>query len=127
MASNDSYTMDELRNKGCPDHLLMQYVGMSKAQVDKILTMPPGRAAAVKAIKITPEIEHRGNISWAQVELFRMQYGCLPGPNDTRPIDFEIAFKAAHKQVMDRKLDPFNAAMMLWYAGELLKGKKLGE
>jgi hypothetical protein len=85
--------------------------------------MPPGRKGI---ITITPEIAQMGNISWAQVELFRWQYGELPKPEDTREIDYEKAFKAASEGCKEGKLDPFNASMMLWYAGELLKGKKIG-
>ena len=49
-----------------------------------------------KVMHITPEIEHQGNISWAQVELFRWEYGCLPGPDDMREIHPEKAFKMDH-------------------------------
>lgn len=77
-----------------------------------------------KVMLITPEIEHRGNINWAQVELFRWEYGCLPGGDDMRPIHPETAFKNAAKAVREGKVEPFNAAAMLWYAGELLKEKK---
>ncbi len=76
-------------------------------------------------ITITPEIEHRGKIDWAQVELFRNQHGDLPQPDDKRKIELEKAFKAAEENCLAGKLDPFNAASMLWYAGELLKGKTL--
>lgn len=32
----DSYTSEELRAKGCPDCLLMQYLGWTKKQVDDL-------------------------------------------------------------------------------------------
>lgn len=122
MATNEHYTMDQLRGMGCPDDLLMQYVMLPKADVDKAIKLN----ALLAAAENNPMLQ-AGNASWAQVELFRMQYGCLPGHDDMRPIDLEVAFKNAHKAVLKKEVDPFNAAMMLWYAGELLKGKKLGE
>ena len=33
----DSYTFDELRAFGCPDYLLMQYLGWTKEEVDRLL------------------------------------------------------------------------------------------
>jgi len=51
------------------------------------------------------------------VELFRMQYGCLPGEGDDRTTDLPVAFKAAAKKVQAGEVDPFNASEMLKYAG----------
>jgi hypothetical protein len=33
----DHYTMEELREFGCPDELLMQYVFCTKAEIDRLL------------------------------------------------------------------------------------------
>lgn len=67
----------------------------------------------------------KANDSWAQVELFRWQYGELPRPNDERRIDVGIALTMAAKACRERQIDPFNAASMLQYAGKLLEGKIL--
>lgn len=67
----------------------------------------------------------KANDSWAQVELFRWQYGELPQPDDDRHIQVDIALANAAKACREGKLDPFNAASMLQYAGKLLEGKIL--
>lgn len=59
--------------------------------------------------------------AWAEVELFRAQYGELPKSDDTRKIDYGIAFKKASENCRDGKLDPHNAASLLWLASEMSK------
>ena len=55
------------------------------------------------------------NNNWAEVELYRNQYDELPCEN-AKEINFVEAYKKAAQNLLDGKLDTFNAASLLKYA-----------
>ena len=63
--------------------------------------------------------------SWGEVELYRWQYGELPGGNADRPLIYSDALRKAAHAVQQGKVDPFNASEMLKVAG--IKLKELGK
>ena len=70
--------------------------------------------------------------SWAQVELFRWQYGALPAPTDFRPLNvaeglrkmsvalMEGCQKDATPEAKDNMPSPFNVVSVMQYAAKLL-------
>ena len=69
--------------------------------------------------------------SWAQVELFRWQYGVLPAGDDMRPLDVPIALRNMAKAIIDgcstgdreNMPSPSNVVSVLEYAAYLLESK----
>jgi hypothetical protein len=67
--------------------------------------------------------------SWAQVELFRWQYGVLPEPDDMRPIIVPEALKKMAEALranmkagtLEKAPDPFNCSQVMLYAAKLLE------
>lgn len=72
------------------------------------------------------------NDNWAQVELFRWQYGELPQPTDTRPLDvaeglrkmsvalMEGCQKDAATEAKENMPSPFNVVSVMQYVAKLL-------
>jgi hypothetical protein len=71
----------------------------------------------------TIELQHDPNDSWAEVELWRWQYGELPASTDMRPLDVAAALRgmaaAIEKGCKEKKPDempsPFNVCSVLRY------------
>jgi len=71
------------------------------------------------------------NHSWAQVELFRWQYGVLPIGSDIRPIDVPTALRNMAKAIMDgcKAKDPsimpspHNIISVMEYVADLIEEK----
>ena len=76
-----------------------------------------------KGIKHT---DIKEDYSWAQVELFRWQYGCLPGDNDFRKINLPEAFSKASRAILEGKVSPYNASQMMSYAAFLFLKHSVG-
>lgn len=55
------------------------------------------------------------NDMWAEVELWKHQYGHLPQPEDKRPLIIREAGKKAAEAVRMGKVRTFNAASMIEY------------
>ena len=52
--------------------------------------------------------------AWAEVELFRMQYGELPGPEDKRKLDVPDALDALAKRIgSNEQMSAFNLQQMI--------------
>lgn len=66
------------------------------------------------------------NNSWAQIELFRCQYGVLPNPNDTRKINIETALRNIAKGIEEgckmgntsNMISPSNLCSVLIYLAD---------
>lgn len=78
---------------------------------DGVVTFAPGEMEKMQET----------NRNWGEVELFRWQYGELPQPEDKRPLIYSQGLINASKALMEKKVDPFNAAEMLKVAGLELK------
>ena len=71
------------------------------------------------------------NHSWAQVELFRWQYGVLPAGDDMRPVDVPTGLRNMAKSIMDgcKTKDPqlmpspSNLISVMEYAADLIEAK----
>lgn len=75
------------------------------------------------------------NESWAQVELFRWQYGVLPESGDFRPLDVSIGIrnmaealikgckKSASTEDKANMPAPFNVYEVMKYAAKLIEQK----
>lgn len=67
--------------------------------------------------------------SWAQVELFRWQYGSLPEPEDFRPVEVPIAVRNMADALMsgDQKEMPsvFNVAYVMRYLANVVEKKPI--
>lgn len=68
------------------------------------------------------------NDSWAQVELFRLQYGCLPEPGDMREIDIPLALMNLADIIDSEDIDNlpprFSVTSVIRYASKLLGEKE---
>lgn len=56
--------------------------------------------------------------NWVMVELFRWQYGELPKPNDNRSVDLTEATRKMALGIDNRKVNPFNVAIVLAWLGK---------
>lgn len=61
------------------------------------------------------------DLCWAQVELFRHQYGELPKDNDKRTIDYPKAFTMGAELISKGKVDPYNASTIVELASYITK------
>ena len=62
--------------------------------------------------------------NWAQVELFRWQYGELPvDESDTRPLDVPLALEKMAAAVREGEVQPFSVATVFSYCAALLREK----
>jgi len=76
-------------------------------------------------------MKHPFEHSWAKVELFRWQYGCLPASDDFRPLDVPTALRNMAKAITegcklkDPQLmpSPGNVISVLEYAAHLIEAK----
>lgn len=63
--------------------------------------------------------------SWAQVELWRWQYGGLPDANDYRPLDVSKGLQGMANAIKEGDLGkfptPYNVVLVLEYAAKLLR------
>lgn len=54
---------------------------------------------------------------WAEVELFRWQYGELPQAGDKRKVDYHLATEIMANNVAEGAVSPFNAGSVIAYLG----------
>lgn len=59
--------------------------------------------------------------AWIMVELFRWQYGKLPGSDDMRKVDLVEATRKMALAIDDGKVAPFDAAMVIAWLGKNCK------
>jgi len=59
--------------------------------------------------------------SWAQVELFRWQYGELPAEDDKRKLDTQLALIKMAQGIMDNNCPRLNIPAVLIYVGHLVR------
>lgn len=79
---------------------------------------------AVRLNKLRNRISGDNAESWAQVELFRWQYGELPEANDSRPLDVSRGLKVMAAAVAKGEVSWENiAVVMVYVAGLVNKGE----
>lgn len=65
--------------------------------------------------------------SWARVELFRWQYGTLPGPRDMRPLHVPTGLRKMAEAIMEGDRTNFptpqNVVSVLIYAARVIGGE----
>lgn len=70
-------------------------------------------------------LKHDPNDDWAEVELYRWQYGELPPPNDNRPLNIPTALKnmanAIEKRDMKNFPSPLGVTSVLRYVAKRVK------
>ena len=70
-------------------------------------------------------IKRDPNDSWAEVELWRWQYGSLPKPDDDRKLDISEGLKGMADAIEKGKVEdfpsPFSVVSVLRYAAKQLK------
>lgn len=72
-----------------------------------------------KKVVISDEMMALANDNWAEVELFRWQYGELPKPTDSRRLNLAEAAAKMAKAVSAGDVSPFNAASVIAYLGKV--------
>ena len=60
------------------------------------------------------------HLLWAQVELFRYEYGELPKDNDKRTIHYCKALSMGADLIRNGKVDPYNASTIVEFAAYMV-------
>lgn len=68
-------------------------------------------------MKVVGIDEEKANDTWAEVELWRWQYGHLPDSSDTQPLDIKIATQKMAEALLEGKVQPFSAASVIKFLG----------